>query len=278
MKFANFDAISNATRQVLFHKNLIPLFFRIFILILIILCATGLGIWYTGESSDLDYMILIDASGSMLADDYSPNRLEVAKEAAIDFVDLLSAKTNVGLISFAGTPFIDQTLTDDKSNIKEVINSIDIINVGGTAIGDSIILAVNAFKISEADDKGRSIILLTDGQSNVGIDLDDAIKYATANGVLINTLGIGTEEGGTFTEDLIVSQLDIDTLEYLSEETGGKFYLVKNKEQLTEAYLNIFSSTKTRIFLDMKNYLLIIIFILLLLEWLLSNTRYKTIV
>ncbi|MBU3940621.1 MAG: VWA domain-containing protein [Nanoarchaeota archaeon] len=278
LKFANFDAISQATRQVFLPKSLIPLIIRMIILILIIFSATGFGFWYDGYASDLDYVIAVDASGSMLADDYEPNRLEMAKESAVAFVDLLDAKTNVGVISFAGTSFISQVLTDDKESVKEAIDSIEIINVGGTGIGDAIVLASNVFSISGDQSKGRSLVLLTDGQSNVGIETDDAVDYAVDNGVSINTIGIGTEEGGSFVSGLAISQLDAEKLRGIAEKTGGKFYLIQNKDELELAYTDIFSSTKARVFFDARVYLLIIVFVLLIGEWVLSSTRYKTII
>lgn len=277
LNFANFEAITRVTRQTFFPKSWIPLIARSLILLLLILAASGLGVWYTGYSSDFDYILVIDASGSMLANDYDPNRLEAAKEAAISFVDDIQAASKIGVVSFAGSSFVVQTLADEKANVKDSIDSIQVISVGGTAIGDSITLATNMFKTFESD-KGRSVILLTDGQSNVGISVEDAVEYANNNGITINTLGVGTEEGGIIVEGEAVLQLDASTLEYISSSTGGNSYIVKNKEELRSAYIDILSSTKTRVFFDATSYLILIAFILLLGEWLLSNTKYKTIV
>ena len=278
LKFANFDAISKVTRQKIFPRSFIPLTFKIVILVLIVFSASGLGIWYDGYSSDNDYILAIDASGSMLADDYEPNRLEAAKDAAREFVDALNFDVNVGVISFAGTSFLIQPLMNDKANVRDAIGTIDPINIGGTATGDALILAINTFKVSDTGLRGRSIILLTDGQSNVGIDLEDAIDYAVSNGVVINALGVGTEEGGSFVQGEATSQLDPSTLEKLADETGGEFYLVESEDELAQAYSSILSDSRSRVFLDAKNYLLLLVFILLLAETILSNTRYKTII
>lgn len=277
LNFANFDAIAKVTRQTFFPKSFIPLILRLAILVCLIFSVSGLGIWYQGYASDFDYILLVDASGSMLADDYEPNRLEAAKEAAIDFIDLLSAKTNIGVISFAGTSFINQPLTEDKSLAKNAISSIEILDVGGTAMGDAVVLASNVYKMSEDTLNGRSVILLTDGQSNVGVEINDAIEYAVDNGIVINTLGVGTEEGGVFIEGLIVSQLDVGTLETLATETGGEFHLVRSKEELSDAYFKLSGSKKTRVFFDGRVYFLLIAFVFLLVEWSLANTKYKTI-
>lgn len=278
LKFANFDAISNVTRQTLIPKNNLPLLSRIIILICVILSLAGTGVWYDGYTSNLDYVVIIDASGSMTANDFQPNRLEAAKQAAISFIEVLDAQANVGVISFAGSSFIDLALTNEKSDVKEAINNVNIINTGGTAVGDAVVLASNLFKISETQDKGRSVILLTDGQSNVGITIEDAINYAEKNGVVVNTIGIGTPEGGNFIDENVITQLDNSTLKKLSEETGGKFYVITNKEELKNAYLSIFETSKTRVYIDATKYMLLLVFILLLLEWALTSTRYKTII
>lgn len=278
LKFANFEAISTVTRQTLIPKRTLPLFFRSIILICLTFSLAGMGIWYDGYASELDYVIIIDASGSMTADDFQPNRLEAAKQAANSFVDVLDARTNVGVISFAGSSFVDSELTSEKSDVKSAINNIDVISTGGTAVGDAVVLASNMFKISETQSKGRSVILLTDGQSNVGISIEDAIKYASENGVVVNTLGIGTVEGGNFIDENAVTQLDNGTLQKLSEQTGGNFYLITDKEELKNAYLDIFEVSKTRIYLDATKYMLLFVFLILLIEWILSNTRYKTII
>jgi Ca-activated chloride channel homolog len=278
VKFANFDAIAQVTKRTILPRSFIPLIIKCLILFFIILSVSGFGVWYDGYSSDLDYVLAIDSSGSMLADDFDPNRLEAAKDVAKDFVDELGLSVKVGVVSFTGSSFIDQSLTEDKLVIKDAIDSIKPINIGGTAIGDAIVLSSNLLILSGGEEKGRSVILLTDGRSNVGIPVEDAVDYATDKGVVINTIGMGTEDGGNFIDDFVVSTLDTETLQEISENTGGSFYLATTKDELKEAYLEVFSVTKTRVFFDPGVYLLILAFILLLLEWALSNTRYKTIV
>jgi len=275
---SNFDAISRATGQKLFSKSPIPLIFKITILILIILSISGFGVWYDGYSSDNNYILLIDSSGSMLADDYVPNRLEAAKKAATIFVGALNSDVEIGIISFAGSSFLRQSLTNDRMMVSNSVKDIEAINVGGTATGDAIILATNTFKISDSGGRGRSIILLTDGQSNVGISLQDAIDYAVVNGIVINSLGIGTEEGGSFYESGAISQLDPAVLEKLAKDTGGKFYLTRDGDELNQAYAEILSESKSRVFFDARDYLILLAFSLLLIEWILTNTRYKTII
>jgi len=278
IKFENFDAIAIVTKKKLFPKNIVPLIIRIIVIILIVVVIAGLGIWYSGESSNQDYILVMDASGSMLADDYEPNRLEAAKNSAETFTNLLSSEAKMGVVAFAGTPLLIQSLTMDKELINDAIASIKVIETGGTAIGDAIALAVNIFEAQKKSEKARTVILLTDGQSNVGMSTDVATNYAITNGVVIHTIGIGTEEGGYFIGDKAISQIDIETLKKIASSTGGNFYLARNVEELEDTYNIIFSSTKSQVFFDSKKYILITVFLLLLIEWVLSQSKYKTIV
>jgi Ca-activated chloride channel homolog len=278
VKFANFDAISKVTRQTLFPRRTLPLLIRGLVLVFIILGISGFGIWYNGTVSDIDYILAIDSSGSMLADDFEPTRLEAAKAAAIDFVDGLGAETNLGVISFTGTAVLDQPLTTDKQLVKEAISGIGGVYAAGTSIGDALTLASSIFGTSELMGKSRAVILLTDGQTNVGLPIDDAVTYAEEQGVVVHVMGIGTEEGGTFIDDLAISTIDYDTLGALAEDTGGNFYLIGSEEEMRMAYAEISNSSEGRVFVDSGRYLLLIACIFLLVEWILANTRYKTII
>jgi Ca-activated chloride channel homolog len=278
MKFANFDAISKVTRQTLFPRKTLPLLIRGGVLIFIILGISGFGVWYDGNVSDTDYILAIDSSGSMLADDFEPSRLEAAKKTAIDFIDGLSSETNIGVISFTGTAVLDQPLTTDKQLVEESILEIGGVYAAGTSIGDALTLASSIFGSTELLGKSRAVILLTDGQTNVGLPLDEAIEYASERGVLVHVMGIGTEEGGMFVDELAISTINYETLEKLAKETGGNFYLIGSEEEMAMAYDEISSSSKGRVFLDAGRYLLLIACIFLLVEWVLANTKYKTII
>lgn len=278
IKFANFEAIAKVTKKKLFPISSLPLIIRTTIIVLIILAAAGIGVWYSGQSSDIDYMLLIDASGSMLATDYEPNRLEAAKDAAKSFIDNLEGKTEAGVIAFAGTPLILQQLTGEKSVIKDAISDIGPISTGGTAIGEAMVLGINIFQSGNNETKAKAIILLTDGQNNVGIRVKDATEYAASVGTIVHTIGIGTEEGATFLDDQAVSQINKEALEEIAYKTGGTFYLVTDKEGLKKAYANIFSTSRGQVFLDVKKYALLIAILLLGIDWILTNTKYKTII
>ena len=234
--------------------------------------------WYIGNVSDFDFVLAIDASTSMLADDFNSTRLEAAKDASKIFVDSVLENTKIGVVSFASTAFIDKDLTSDKGSIKTIIESLDTREGGGTNIGDTIITSTNML-ITEGDPEKTSkvIILLTDGQSNIGAPVDIATDYARNKGVIIHTIGVGTEEGGRFLGLDIITKLDEESLIKIAERTNGRYFRAESKEVLKDAFEEIASFTEKKMSFDISWILLMVSLSLLALEWILTHTVYKTI-
>ncbi len=273
MKFANFPAIERVTGKKIFSKNYTLLAIRIIIFTLLVLSISGAVLWYKGESSTYSFALAIDASGSMLAQDYKPNRIEAAKKAAIGFIDTLPMGSDVSVLSFAGIAFIKQRPTSDLQKAKEAIENISVEIVGGTAIGSALIDSINLM-INE--EKPKAVILLTDGQNNVGPSIEDATEYANENHVTVYTIGIGTLEGGNFTGLTFVSKLDPGPLKYISNKTDGAYYEAMNEEDLKNAYREISSVSTKSIPIKLSMPFMIVAFLLLLIEWGLVNTKYRT--
>jgi Ca-activated chloride channel family protein len=275
LKFANFPAIEYVTGMRILSKNYILLAMRLVTLLLIILAVSGVVLWYEAKGGQMDYVLAIDASGSMLANDYEPNRLESAKSSALVFVNSLPENSEVGVLSFAGVSFIRQRQTGDISKVRKAIGNISVELVGGTAIGSAIISSVNMFT---NPGKAKVVVLLTDGQNNVGPSVEEAIKYANENHITVHTIGIGTEEGGGFEEINLtfVSKLDAQTLMTIANQTNGNYYKARNETELTDVYEEIALSSYQKISFDLSLLFLIIAVIILFTEWGLVNTRYRT--
>ena len=171
LKFANFSVIEKITGKKIMSKNWTLLFLRLIILSCLILSASGATVWYSTRGSDFNYGLLIDASVSMAATDFTPSRIDAAKKAALTFVDAVGF-ARIGVITFTGTTFIKQRLTDNLNDVREVIEGIKIESVGGTAIGDTLVVGSNLFFLGRESAGGveksdNVLILITDGQSNV---------------------------------------------------------------------------------------------------------------
>ncbi|MBI2508074.1 VWA domain-containing protein [Candidatus Woesearchaeota archaeon] len=273
LKFANFSVIEKITGKKIVSKNWTLLFMRLIVVSCLILSASGITYWYNARGSDFNYGLLIDASASMTANDFKPSRIDAAKESALRFVDSIGAGTKIGVITFTGTSFVKQRLTDDIGEVKDVIENINIEGVGGTAIGDALVTGSNLF--FSGKEGGNVLVLLTDGQSNVGLEINDAIPFLLENKILAHTIGIGTKEGGSFVGDA-VTRLDEESLKFIADETGGKYYSAANEDELKKAFSEIAQLRMKRVGKNLTVMLLLIGVGLLLVEWGLMNSKYRS--
>jgi len=275
LKFANFPAIEYVTGERIFSKNYTLLALRMATLFLLILAVSGAIFWYEGEAGNTDFVLSIDASGSMLATDFEPSRLEAAKRSALIFTDAIPENTDVGVVAFAGVAFIKQAPTSEIARVKNAIGNVSIELAGGTAIGSAIISSVN---ILNNPDKAKVIVLLTDGQNNVGPSVEEAISYANENHITVYAIGIGTEAGGGFPEMNLsfVSKLDSDTLMKIADQTQGKYYEARNETRLSEIYREIAGSSVKKLSINLSLIFLVIALVMLFVEWGLVNTKYRT--
>lgn len=271
LKFANFVALSRVSGGVGEVSNISILVVRMMALICVILSISGMTIWYVGVSTNKDYIVAIDSSASMSATDFIPNRLEAAKDAAADFIDKLPINSYVGVLSFSGVSFVEHPLTQEKNLAKESISNIHSKNIGGTDLGNAIITATNLLTSSK---KARSIILLTDGRSNIGIAEETAIDYAITHKTTVNTIGIGSSNES---ENLTLG-IDEETLIKMANLTLGSYYYAENNDKLKNVYNEIINSQKrSKNPFDLSFILLIAALILLLSDWLLGTTIYRRI-
>jgi Ca-activated chloride channel family protein len=206
----------------------------------------------TGEGVDI--VLCMDVSGSMLAQDLSPNRLEAAKSVAANFVD--SRPTDrIGLVIFSGESFTLTPITTDKNVLNAQIYSIRSgLLEDGTAIGSGLATSVDRLRSSTS--KSKVVILLTDGENNGGmIDPNTAKEIAKATGVRVYTIGVGTEgyapvpvqSGGSITMQREKVNIDEKLLKQIADETGGKYFRAKDNSSLVNIYAEIDKLEKSRI-------------------------------
>lgn len=276
MRFANFEALSRVTGGQGLSKNFTLLFIRMFTLLFLILSASGIILWYRGLSSDYNFVLTIDASGSMLADDIEPNRLEAAKDAAVLFVDNLKARARIGVVSFSGVGSVEQKLMEDYSATKETIRNIQIKTIHGTAIGDALVASSNLLITEE---KAKLVILLTDGRENIATEeeMKKVIDHLKENHIAVNTIAIGTRLGGKLPGIEMISTLDESMLMNIAEKTNGKYYRAEDKKQLEDIYKAMATSTEADLPVKLSIPFMLIALAFLFLEWGLINTKYRTI-
>ncbi len=185
-----------------------------------------------------EIMVVLDVSNSMLAQDYSPNRLERAKLAISRITDKLQGD-RIGLIIFAGSSFVQLPITSDYVSAKMFLGNIstESIPIQGTAIGDAINTAVKSF--SAQSEQSRAIIVITDGENHEDDAVAAAMTAAEA-GVKVYTIGVGSPDGqpipmkGGLLKDkegnIVVTRLDEDTLKEIAQAGGGAYVHAGNDE------------------------------------------------
>lgn len=215
--------------------------------------------WKNISSEGIDIVITLDISGSMLAADFKPNRLEAAKDVGAEFI---AGRPNdrIGLVVFAAESFTQCPLTTDHATLLNLMKNIKMGMIDdGTAIGMGLATAVNRLRNSKSPSK--VIILLTDGVNNQGsIAPMTAAEIAKTFGIRVYTIGVGTRgmapypvqtPFGTQYQDMEV-EIDEPLLQQIAQLTGGKYFRATNNQKLREIYKEIDRMEKTRV--EIKEY------------------------
>lgn len=200
----------------------------------------------TKTTKGIDIVMAVDVSGSMLARDLKPNRMEALKKVAAKFVEE-RPNDRIGLVVYASEAYTKIPVTSDKPLVLEAIKSIKYDNVlqDGTGIGMGLATAVNRLKDSKA--KSKIIILLTDGVNNSGfIEPETASDIARQYGIKVYTIGIGTNgmaefpyaiaPNGQFLFKMMQVEIDQELMKSIARKTGGKYFRATSNSKLSEIY------------------------------------------
>lgn len=211
--------------------------------------------WQDETTEGIDIIMSLDVSGSMLAEDFKPNRLEASKKVASKFIDNRPTD-RIGVVVFAGQSFTQCPLTTDHSVIKNLFEGIQSgVLEDGTAIGMGLATAVKRLKDSDA--KSKVVILLTDGDNNSGsIAPKTAAEIAQKFNIRVYTIGVGTKGSAPFpfTDPFgrkQYQQMDVKINEPLMREiaelTGGQYFRATDNESLEAVYAEIDQLEKSKI-------------------------------
>lgn len=210
--------------------------------------------WENSTTEGIDIVIAIDVSSSMLARDFTPDRITAAKNIAIQFI---SGRPNdrIGLVIFSGESFTQCPLTTDHTSLINLLKEVKCGMIDdGTAIGNGLGTAINRLKDSKA--KSRVVILLTDGVNNMGeIAPLTAAELAKTYGIRVYTIGIGTEGTAPYPvqtpygiqlQDMPV-QIDEQRLQQISQMTDGKYFRATGNQSLEKIYQSIDKLEKSKV-------------------------------
>ena len=209
------------------------------------------------DTEGIDIVLAMDVSTSMLAMDFKPNRLNAAKDIAVEFI-AERPSDRMGIVVFAGESYTQCPLTTDRATLINLMQDVqtDLIE-DGTAIGNGLATAVARMKDSDA--KSRVVILLTDGVNNMGaVTPQDAAEIAKTYGIRVYTIGVGANgeapypvltPWGNEVRNMKV-EIDEDLLKNIADMTGGKYFRATDNTKLAEIYSEINRMEKTRTTID----------------------------
>ena len=210
--------------------------------------------WENVTTEGIDIVVALDISSSMLAKDFSPDRLEAAKNVAMEFISGRQYD-RMGLVVFSGEAFTQCPLTTDRAVLLNLFKDIKSgLIEDGTAIGNGLATAVARLKDSKAI--SRVVILLTDGENNRGeVAPVTAAEIAKTYGIRVYTIGVGTigtapypfqTPYGIQMRDVEV-KIDESTLQKIAQITDGKYFRATNNNKLVEIYKEIDKMEKSKI-------------------------------
>ena len=232
----------------------------IFVLLVLILARPQThNSWKNKSVEGIDIMMAMDVSGSMLAEDLKPNRIEAAKQVAAEFI-AGRPNDNIGLTIFAGEAFTQGPMTTDHASVLNLLRGVrtDLATRGliedGTAIGMGLASAVSRLKDSKT--KSKVIILLTDGSNNMGdISPLTAANIAKSMGIRVYTIAVGSKTlapypmnvGGTIQYVNMKADVDVKTLNEIATIADGHFYRATNTAELKKIYSDIDKLEKSKL-------------------------------
>lgn len=249
-----FDKVPSSFRVRLRH---LPFIIRMLALGFLIIALARPQNFTAGQNVNaegIDISMVLDISGSMLAEDFKPNRLEAAKDVIDNFVKGRTTD-RIGLVIFSREAFTQCPLTIDYSVLRNLLSDIKTGMIeDGTAIGNGIANGINRLKDSDAESK--VLILLTDGNNNAGeVDPISAAEIASTFGIRIYTIGVGTRGEAPYPVQtpfgtryqMMPVEIDEVILKKIAELTGGEYFRATNNKALQDIYTRIDKMEKTKI-------------------------------
>lgn len=249
--------LKNRKRTIRERLTDIPVYLRLIALVVLIVALARPQSFNTGENvftEGVDIALVLDISGSMLAEDFKPNRLDAAKKITADFING-RANDRIGLVIFSRDAFTQCPLTVDYNVLQNLLLEVKSGMIeDGTAIGNAIANGINRLKDSKS--KSKVMILLTDGVNNAGeIDPLTGAEIAKHFGIRIYTVGVGTTGQAPYPVQtpfgkqyqMVPVQIDEQVLKTIASETGGKYFRATGNKKLEQIYAEIDKLEKTKI-------------------------------
>lgn len=277
MLFGNYDTLKRVAGGQLVDPSHLLLAIRILGVTAFIIGISAPVVVTESPQASATHVIALDTSGTMTTGDIEPNRFSAAKDVTIDFLSQIGNTSRAGVISFSGDVRKETDGLVRTPVAREAVRGIEIGTTPGTAIG-SAVQAASTMLIGIDD--ARRVVLITDGENNVGIGLNESVEYAKSQNVSIYPIGIGTQQnqtdafgeiGGVNASRATFPNLNVDGLRSMAEQTGGNASFVQTRDQLRAAFVEVGMREQET---PVSQYFILVGLLLLLMEWIYRTTKH----
>ncbi len=275
LRFARRDAVPYPPLQYSAAPRRGALAARLFVpleVVVLVLTVAGLAGPYQRteleliEDEGIDVALVLDVSLSMLAEDFPPNRLDALRKIAREFIQR-SGNNRVGMVIFAKDAYVQTPLTTDHGVLLPLLDAVTVHTLdqsrsGGTAIGDALLATAQMLQGARIDGRDQALILITDGESNAGIETPLAARYVGQLGIRLYAIGIGGDQPVEveFEGELLdyLAVLDDTQLRTIAELAEGRYYRASEVDALEEIFLELSRLERTPLeirLVDIRRYL-----------------------
>ncbi len=279
MKFGNYETLKKVAGENFIQTSYILELIKLGAVSMLILGVSGPQLVQEETVADASYVIALDSSSSMFTTDISPTRFDAAKEISRGLINDMTNNTRLGIVTYSGNVQTESEVSRNLPEKRRVLRNVSIGETAGTAIGDAII---SSGTLLENYEKKR-IVLITDGENNVGSSMNESLRYAKNQNISVYTIGLGTNQSqesqfgtirGENASRADFPNLNLDQLRRLSNSTGGKSVFVSENTGIQPGFINI---QKENVKTDISNLFVFLGCLILITEWALKSTGLEVI-
>lgn len=279
MTFGNYETLQKVADGNFIRSSNILTIMKLVAVTALIAGISGPTLVNEQRVADANYVIALDSSSSMFTTDIEPTRFDAAKNIADNIIDDMTNETSLGIISYSGSVHTESEVSGNLEEKRIAVQNTSIGETAGTAIGSAIISSGSLLSGMEGD---KRIILMTDGENNVGSGINESISYAQRQNISIYTIGLGSSEEqdryalveGNNASTADFPNLNVQELNRLSNSTGGQSIFVTENTEVEPEFVGIGTEDVRT---DLSNFFILAGCILLLIEWILKSTGVEVI-
>lgn len=277
MLFGNYDTLERVAGGQLINPSHLLLVIRILGVTAFIIGISAPVIVLERPQAAATHVVALDASSTMTTGDIQPSRFDAAKDVTIEFLSQIGNTSRAGVISFSGDVRKETDGIVGTPEAREAVRDIRIGTTPGTALG-SAIQSATTMLIGVNDT--RRVVLVTDGENNVGISINESVRFAQDHNVSVYPIGIGTQRnqtdqfgsiGGINASRAAFPNLNVDGLRSIAKQTGGNVSFAQTRDQLRAAFIDVGMREQE---VPVSQYFILAGVLFLLLEWIYRTTKH----